>query len=70
MPGQNPPRPPAARPATVTSPAVAARIRQLAAQAEHRRAIAEFRARRAADQQARINALLLEAIAALAELLS
>ena len=48
-------------------PAVAARGRQLAAQAEHRRAIAEFRARRAADQQARINALLLEAIAALAE---
>jgi hypothetical protein len=52
------------------NPAVAARIRQLAAQAEHRRAIAEFRARRAADQQVRINAMLLEAIAALAELLS
>jgi hypothetical protein len=51
------------------TPAVAARIRQLAAQAEHRRAIAEFRARRTADQQARINALLLEAIAALASLL-
>jgi hypothetical protein len=50
------------------TPAVAARIRQLAAQAEHRRAIAEFRARHAADQQARINALLLEAIAALATL--
>jgi hypothetical protein len=48
---------------------VAARVRQLAAQAEHRRAIAEFRARRAADQQARVNALLLEAIAALASLL-
>ena len=42
----------------------------LAAQAEHRRAISEFRARRAADQQARINALLLEAIDALASLLS
>ena len=51
------------------NPAVAARVRQLAAQAEHRRAIAEFRARRAADQQARVNALLLEAIAALASLL-
>ncbi len=51
------------------SPAVAARVRQLAAQAEHRRAIAEFRARRAAGQQARTDALLLEAIAALASLL-
>jgi len=40
------------------------------AYAEHRRAIAEFRARRTADQQARVSALLLEAIAALAELLS
>jgi len=49
-------------------PAAAARARQLAAQAGHRRAVAEFRARRAADQQARINALLLEAIAALAGL--
>ena len=58
----------AARPASVMTPAVAARARQLAAQAEHRRAVAEFRARRAADQQARINALLLEAIAALAGL--
>ena len=58
------------KPATVMNPAVAARVRQLAAQAEHRPAIAEFRARRAADQQARISALLLEAIAALAELLS
>jgi hypothetical protein len=48
---------------------VAARVRQLAAQAEHRRAIAEFRARRAADQQIRLDALLLEAIAALASLL-
>ena len=55
--------------AALISPAVAARIRQLAAQAEHRRAIAEFRARHAADQQAHLNALLLEAIAALAGLL-
>ena len=51
------------------NPAVAARVRQLAAQAEHRRAIAEFRVRRAADQQGRLDALLLEAIAALASLL-
>jgi len=48
---------------------VAARIRQLAAHAEHRRATAEFRAHRSADQQARITALLDEAIAALASLL-
>jgi len=55
---------------SLMNPALAARVRQLAAQAGHRRAIAEFRARRAADQQARINALLLEAINALASLLS
>ena len=59
----------AGRPAALTSPPIAARIRQLAAQAEHRRAIAEYRARHAADQQARVNALLLEAISALAGLL-
>ncbi len=53
----------------MSNPAVAARVRQLAAQAGHRRAIAEFHARRAADQQARLDALLLEAIAALASLL-
>jgi hypothetical protein len=51
------------------TPAVAARARQLAAQAEHRRAIAEYQARHLADQQARVNALLLEAIAALDSLL-
>ena len=51
------------------TPAVAARVRQLAAQAEHRRAIAEYQAHHAADQQARINALLLETIDALAGLL-
>ncbi len=50
-------------------PAVAARLRQLARQAEHRRAIADFQERRAADQQARTQALLLETIAALAALL-
>ena len=55
--------------AVTISPALAARVRQLAAQAEHRRAVAEFRARRAGDQQARLDALLLEAIAALASLL-
>jgi hypothetical protein len=60
----------AGRPPALTSPAVAARIRQLAAQAEHRRAIAEFHARRAGDQQTRIDALLLEVIAALASLLN
>jgi hypothetical protein len=60
----------AGRPSALTSPAAAARIRQLAGQAEHRRAIAEFHARRAADQQARIDALLLEVIAALASLLT
>ena len=59
----------AGQPAALTNPAVAARVRQLAAQAEHRRAIAEFRARHPADQQARINALLLEAISVLASLL-
>jgi hypothetical protein len=52
------------------TPAVAARARQLAAQHDHRRAITEFRVRRAADQQARLNALLQEATAALASLLS
>jgi len=55
---------------SLMNPALAARVRQLAAQAEHRRAIADFRARRVADQQARINALLLEAIDALASPLS
>ena len=62
------PRPGDAGP-SLMNPALAARVRQLAAQAEHRRAIAEFRARHAADQQARVNALLLEAIHALASLL-
>ena len=53
---------------TAVSPAVAARIRQLAAQAEHRRAIAEYRAHHAIDQQERINALLLELIDTLVSL--
>jgi hypothetical protein len=59
----------AGQPTIPVNPAAAARLRQLAAQAEHRRAIAEFQARRAADQQAHLDALLLEAIAALASLL-
>jgi hypothetical protein len=62
--------PPARPAAPAVTPAVAARVRQLAAQAEHRHAIAEFHAHHAAGQQARLNALLLEAIAALASLLS
>ncbi len=49
-------------------PAVTALVRQLTAHAGHRRAIAEYLARHAVDQQARVNALILEAIAALAEL--
>jgi hypothetical protein len=60
--------PPAGRGPYMT-PAVTARVRQLTAQAQHRRAITEFRARHAADQQARVNALLLETIDALAGLL-
>jgi hypothetical protein len=60
----------AGRASALTSPAVAARIRQLAAQAEHRRAIAEFHARRTANHQARLDALPLEVIAALASLLT
>lgn len=42
---------------------------RLRAEADHRQAVAEFRARRHADEQARIGALLLELIAALAPLL-
>ena len=65
-PATNSPRPGGTAP---IHPAVAARIRQLAAHAEHRQAIAQFRDDRAAGQQARVNALLLEAIDALARLL-
>jgi hypothetical protein len=62
------PRPAGTRqPGRLTSPAIAARVRQLAAQAGHRRATADFHAHRATDQQARIDALLLETIAALAQ---
>lgn len=63
--------PPGTRPpGRLASPAIAARVRQLAAQAEHRRAIADFHAHRATDQQARTDALLLETIDALASLFS
>ena len=58
------------RPTAITNPAIAVRVRHLAAQADHGRAAAEFRARHAADQQARLNALLPETISALASLLS
>lgn len=60
--------PPARPAAPLLNPAVATRVRQLAAQAEHRRAIADFHTRRAADQQAHLDALLLETIAALTSL--
>jgi hypothetical protein len=72
-PRKQPPNSPAANnprpggPAAI-HPAVAARIRQLAAQAGHRRAIAGYHARHLAGQQARTDALLQELIAALAGL--
>ena len=50
------------------NPALAARVRQLQAEAGHRRAVREFQARRAADEHAQIGALLNELIAALADL--
>jgi hypothetical protein len=56
-----------ARPAVPPiTPAVAAAYASSPARPEHRRAIAEFHTRRAADQQNRVDALLLEAIAAAA----
>lgn len=48
--------------------AFAASQEQLAAETAYRRSVAEFRAQRAADNQRRIDALLLELVAALAEL--
>lgn len=48
--------------------ALAGRVQQLEAEREHRAAVAEFRARRAADEQSRINALLSELVSALASL--
>lgn len=52
------------------NPALAARVRQLEDERDHRLAVAEFRARHVADQQRRTDALISEAVAALAELLS
>jgi hypothetical protein len=48
--------------------ALAARCRQLEAQREHARAVAEFRRHREQDSQDRIRALLDELICALAQL--
>jgi hypothetical protein len=48
------------------TPALAARARQVRGEQEHRAACAEFRRRRVADEQARIDALLLDVIHALA----
>ncbi len=48
------------------NPALAARVRQLQAEADHRRAVREFRARRQAGEEARTGALLAEVIAVLA----
>lgn len=50
------------------TPAVAGRVRQLRGLAEHQAACAEFRRHRAADEQARIDALLLDLVHALASL--
>lgn len=50
------------------SPAQAARVAQLQGYAEHRAACAEFRRRRAADEQARTERMLLDLIDALASL--
>jgi len=50
------------------SPALQARIRQLQAEAEHRRAVAEFRERHEAERQARIAALMTELVHTLAQL--
>jgi len=48
--------------------ATEARARQLRAYADHHAAVADFRRRREADQQARIDALLSEVVAALVPL--
>jgi hypothetical protein len=50
------------------SPALDARARQVRGYADHLAAVAEFRRRRAADEQARVDALLLDLIDALASL--
>lgn len=48
------------------NPALAARVRQLQAEADHHRAVREFRARRRYDEQQQIRALLSEVVAVLA----
>jgi hypothetical protein len=48
--------------------ALAARMEQMQAEADHRRAVAEFRERRAVAGQRRIEALLTELVAVLAQL--
>lgn len=50
------------------TPAVAARAAQLEAERDERTARARFRARHAAERQARISVLLAELVAVLAEL--
>ena len=51
------------------TPALAARVHQLAAEREHRAAVAAFRARRIADRQARSDALIADVIDVLARAL-
>jgi hypothetical protein len=53
-------------PGPVGSEAVRARVRQLAAEASYRRMAAEFQLQRAADQAARVNALIAELVHVLA----
>ena len=50
------------------SPATEARARQLRAYADHHAAVADFRRRRQADEQNRVDALMAELIAALVPL--
>ena len=49
------------------TPALAARARQVRAEADHRAAVAAFRARRQADGQRSVDALITEVVAVLAE---
>jgi hypothetical protein len=52
------------------TPALAARARQMQAEADYRRSVAEFREQHAATLQRQAEALIAEAVAALAELFS
>ncbi len=69
VPAQQPANSPATDHRPASSPPVSERMRQFAREVGHRRAIAEYPARHAADQQSRMSALLAEAIAALGDLL-